>query len=598
MQDLSNLLRSTGPGERLRLVWFALCGALAFLIGFVVVSPEGAKFLIRHGGYYYILGVFALFVFYAWRVAKARCAVWNGWLRRPGVAGIAIAAATAIALWIDPFKHKVLFDEYVLQGTAFHLHATKEVGAIYRAYHIAGTWLPIDTFLDKRPYFFAFLVSLVHDLTGYRVANMFALNVALTPVLLGLVYWLARVFSGQRNAAILALALLVSMPLLGQQSSGAGMELHNLTMLALVTALGVLYVRQPDADRLVLLVLGAILLSQSRYESVIFVIPTAIVIVAGWLRAGRVLLPWPALVAPLLLVPYAWHNRVLSATPALWQLNEGQTARFSLQYLPGNLEGAWKFFFNRTPELANSGWLSVMGAAAAGWLLWRLWHWARNPLRGAVEPGALVVAIFGAGIVGNLAMLMFYYWSRLDEVIASRFALPVCFLLAIFSARFVQDMEERRLPAYRLALLGLGVWLCVWGFPAIARRAYTDQNLVMQEIEWEHSFVLSRSGPLLLVTNKSSIPFVLWRIPSLIGEVARNRGEQISYHLSEGTFKEVLITQALRPTTPEGDRGIDPEDAMPDNFRLEPLVEKRFGGRWVRISRVTAIDPIAPRSTP
>src|SRR5690606_25336342 len=109
-----------------------------------------------------------------------------------------------------------------------------------------------------------------------------------------------------------------------------------------------------------LLVLGTILLAQSRYESVLFVGSTAAVIVAGWYRAGRIIITWPAVLAPLLLVPYALQNRFLSASPVLWQLAEGQTSRFSLEYLPGNLAGAWEFFFNRGPGIANSWYLSVL----------------------------------------------------------------------------------------------------------------------------------------------------------------------------------------------------------------------------------------------
>src|SRR6185436_5544424 len=96
--------------------------------------------------------------------------------------------------------------------------------------------------------------------------------------------------------------------------------------------------------------------------------PVALVIVAGWLRGGRVLLPWTVVFAPLLLVPYAWHKRVVDATPLLWQLGEGQSARFGLQYLQGNIEGAWKFFFNFGVTLANSWYLSALGVLALGWI--------------------------------------------------------------------------------------------------------------------------------------------------------------------------------------------------------------------------------------
>lgn len=131
----------------------------------------------------------------------------------------------------------------------------------------------------------------------------------------------------------------------------------------------------------------------------------------------------------------------------------------------------------------------------------------------------------------------------------------------------------------------------------MARRLYTDQNLVMQEVEWEHDLLAQRPGRLLFITNKSTLPYVLWHVPTVINGVGRQRAEQIKYHLREGTFTEVIIAQALRPTSVKGDMGVDPEDVMPDNFRLEPIAEKRFGARWARLSRLVAIDP-APSTPP
>lgn len=587
IRALFNLIRAAPDQWRVGL--FAACTLVALIAGFAAISPYGAKLLITAGGYYYMLGLFALFGWLGFRVAAPRRTVWLGWIRRPGWPGALILLATAFALWSDPFKHKVLYDEYVLQGTALHMHATKEIGTVIRAYDIAGSWVPIDTFLDKRPYFFTFLVSLVHDLTGYRIANMFLVNVALTPVLFALVYWLGREVAG-RGAALLAVGLLATMPLLGQNATGAGMELHNLAMLALTMALAVLWLRAPDEDRLSLLVLGAILLAQSRYESAIFVVPVAVVIVAGWINAGRLILPWPAMVAPLLLVPRVWHNRFLDASPLLWQLNEGQTSRFGLDYLPGNLTGAWTFFFNLRPALANSWFLSALGSAGLAWFLWVAWCWARRPGRAPLAPAALALVAFGAGIVGNLVLIMFYYWSRLDDTIASRFALPTCLLLALSSAWFVHRFETGRVPAVRLATLAFAGWLLVWGLPVLAQRLYTSQNLVMQEVEWEHDELLKRPGPVLFVSNKSTIPFVLWRIPTINTSVARQRSAQIGYHLREGTFKEVIVAQALRPTSAKGEMGVDPDDLMPASYRLEPIIEKRFGGRYSRLSRMVAID--------
>ena len=595
IRELVELLRNAH--HRPRLLVFAISAVAAVLAGFVVVSPTTAKPLIQHGGYYFMLGLFALFTGFGWRVAGTREHVWKAWLRRPGAGGLAIGAATLFALWVDPFQHKILFDEFVLQATALHLHATKEIGTVIRAYEIAGSWVPIDTFLDKRPYFFAFLVSLVHDLTGYRLANIFIVNAALTPVLFGLVYWLGRCLAG-KGPAVLAVGLLATMPLLGQQASGAGMELHNLVMIALVMALAVLYLRVPDDDRLSLLVLGTLLLSQCRYESVIFVGASAVVIVAGWRRAGRVILTWPAAIAPLLLVPYAWQSRFVDASPQLWQLGDGQTARFSTDYLAANLAGAWAFFFNTGPSIANSWYLSLLGAAGVVALLAKAWRGSRSARRPPVPTPLLALVAFGTGIAANLVLLMFYYWSRLNDVVASRFALPSCLILALLAAWLLGRFKTSRIPATRLAALGLAGWTLGWGIPATARRLYTSENLVMHEVEWEREVLRERPGPLLFITNKSTIPFVLWRVPTVINGVGRQRAEQIRYHLREGTFREVIIAQALRPTSADGDMGVDPEDTMPEDYRLETIAEKRFGGRWARLSRLVEITPSGASVSP
>ena len=577
-----------GAAARKRLLWFGLSGLVAVGLGFVAVSPQDGQLLITYGGYYYMLGLFGLFVAYAVRVAQSRREVWSAWLRRPGWPAAVIIAATAFALWSDPFLHKVLFDEYVLQATAFHMHATKEIGTVVRAYDFDGTWLPIDTFLDKRPYFFTFLLSLVHDLTGFRVANVFFLNAACTAGFLGLTYWFARTLTG-RAGGLLAVALLVTMPLFGQNATGAGMEMHNLMMLVLVMCLALLYLRAPDDDRLALLCLGTVLLAQSRYESVIFAGPVAAIVVLGWWRAGRVVLPWAAIATPLLLVPYAWHNRYVSAAPALWQLGEGQQSRFSTRYLAGNLKAAVEFFFNTSPALANSWYLSALGCAGLAYGLLVLVRRIRR--REAVSPGTTVTVLFGVGVAGNFALLMFYYWSQLTEPIAARFALPACLMLALLAAVLVHRLD-RRWPASRAAFLGVGVFLLVSALPAMARRLYTSQNLVMQEVNWEREIFLTRpKGYDLFISNKSSIPWILWQTPSLNLSSARLRGEQLRYHLAQGTFREILVAQALRPTTREGKFGVDPDDLLPDGFRLETLAEKRFGGRMARVSRLVAVDP-------
>jgi hypothetical protein len=582
------------PSDPRGLLLFALCGAAAVYVGYFAVPAVPAGHMIILGGYYYILGVFSLFVFYALRLARSRLGVIASWMRRPGTAGLAVACGVLFAVWSDSFKHKILFDEYVIQGTAYTMHATKQVSTILRAYNIAGTWLTIDTFLDKRPYFFPFLVSLLHDFTGYRIANLFILNVALSGALLGLLYWFAREAAG-RGPALLAVALMATMPLFGQNATGAGMDLHNLTMVALVACLAVLYLRAPSDDRLSALVLATVLLTDSRYESVIFVLPVAFIVGAGWVRAARVILPWPVIIAPLLLVPYAWHSRVLAAEPIFWQLQPGQTSAFGFSNIMNNLEGDMAFLFNfRRTDLTNSWYLSILGVAGLAWAVAASVRWLLRKPRPELPAVTLVGVAFGAGVAAHFAVTTFYWWARFDDTMASRFSLPLCLSFAVLAAMLVRGLEGLRVPALKMAAMGLGVWMLTGGMPAMARKLYTDENLAMQEIEWEHAIIESRPGPVLMISNKSTIPFILWHIEAVISAVGAQKGEQIRYHMGQGTFKDVLVSQALRPTSRNGDFGVDPDDLMPASYHLQTIAEKRFGTRIARLSRIVSIDPEPP----
>ncbi len=572
-----------------RLLLLALCGALALLIGYAAVPTIAAGHLIIAWGYYYMLAVFSLFVWFAWKFAQARREVWVGWLRRPGTAGLAIASGLLFAVWGDTFRHKILFDEFVIQGTAYEMHVTKQVSTILRAYNIGGTWLSIDTFLDKRPFFFPFLVSLLHDFTGYRIANMFALNVAFAGAVLGLLYWFARELAG-RGPAIFAVILMATLPLFCQNTSGAAMDMSNLAMIALVACLATLYLRDPGDDRLSLLVLGCVLLVESRYESILFVGPTAFVVALGWARARRIILPWPVVGAPLLLVPYAWHSRVLAATPLFWQLQEGQTSAFGVSNIVGNLSGDLTFLFNTGTELPNSWFLSGLGCAGLAWLAYCAWGWRRRG-RPRLAPAAAVGLAFGLGIALHFVVLLFYWWAKFNDSLASRFALPMCLAFSVLAAVMIRGLRERRVPALRIAAVGFALWFFTGALPAIARRLYTEKNLAIQEIQWEHAVIVSRPGPVLLISNKSTIPFVLWHIETIISAVGAQKAADIRYHMGQDTFKEVLVTQAIRPTDADGDMGVDPNDLMPPSYHLETIAEKRFGGRLDRISRIVSIDP-------
>lgn len=584
---LGERARAALADRRARLVWFGAVAVGAVYLGFIAPSVDGAGKFVQRFGYYTIAATFAWFLAALWPLREAIRSVLAAPTRREwAIVGGTIVACTLVACLTVPYSYKVLYDEFVLQSTALHLHQAREVGATVRAYEVEGVFRSIGTYLDKRPPFFAFLVSLLHDLTGYREANAFALNTALFPVVLGLVYLIGRRLAGHL-AGYVALVALGAFSLLAHNATGAGMELINLVMLLGVIALGIHYLAAPDGPRLAALVLAAILLTQTRYESALYVAPVALVVLEGWRRVGRPLLPWAAVFAPALLIPFALHQTYLSGSPQLWELREGEATRFGFHYLSGNLSHALNFFFSFAGSMPNSWWLALAGFPALGWAAVQLIRGARGWKR--AEPAVASVAIFGAAIAANLGLLMCYYWGQLDDPIASRLSLPFSVLLA-FALGWA---TTRFAPRWRSVAAGLAVGGAVLSYLATGLKANATHhrlNLLMAEIAWEREVVSALPAkPRLILSNKSALAWLLRETPAMPLGRARWRAPAVQFHLDHHTFSEVLVTQQLVPAGDDGVFQISARDLLPDNYVLEPIAERRFDTHRARISRVKEI---------
>ena len=576
-----------------RLVLFGLAGLAAVYLGFIGLKVETAEFLVKHGAYYVVLVTFAVWGAVLWRLWTQRLPG-DGISRRELLhAGFVIALFSVMAVNSEPFRSKVLYDEFVLQSTAYNMHYFRDTATMVRGYDILGTFLSLDNYLDKRPNFYPFLISLVHDLTGYRPANAYALNAALFPLTLGMAYYLGRRLAGQWGAMLVVL-LLGSLPLLGQNATGSGMELLNFCMILVVAALGGAYLRSPDHTRLSALVLGAVLLAQSRYESAVYVLPVALMILIGWWKRGAIILSWTAIVAPLLLLPIALQNKVLNATKWQWELKEDQNTRFSLDYLAGNLKSAQEFLLSTSQRYANSLTLTLLGALALGWLAWHLVR--RRPALRDADGDRLALFLVGLAAIGNTVLIMFYYWSNFSDPMASRFSLPLYLVLA-FAVVFAGAVLGRRWPALLVLLMGTALLAVVTATSRFAEPLYSHTGI--DEIEWERRFVAARPpGPKLILTNKSTLPWLLIKTPSILVGRANIVADRIQAQLQDGFFTEILVMQTFRPTSADGDYEMNPSDRLPKGFEIELLAERRLGTRITRISRLVAVTLPAARGEP
>jgi hypothetical protein len=153
-----------------RFILLVLIILLSLVLGFVTFTPPQAVNVVRHGGYWVVLLAFTLFAWYFFRSLR------DAW--------------PELLHLHERHEFKVVADEVVLGSTAMQMHFERQAAVIVRGYDYAGNFTPLNVYVDKRPLVFPFLLSLVHDLTGYRVANVFVLNGLLSLALTALFYLL------------------------------------------------------------------------------------------------------------------------------------------------------------------------------------------------------------------------------------------------------------------------------------------------------------------------------------------------------------------------------------------------------------------------
>ena len=502
---------------------------------------------------------------------------------------LAAAALAGAVLWqlLEPHGFKVLMDELVMQGTAMTMHFDREILVPLRGHDVEGEFLVLGGIVDKRPNSFPLLMSLVHDLTGYRTGNVFALNAVLSGLLLLLVGRLGRHLGGRFEAGLFAVLLLLGLPLLALNATGAGMEILNLVMISGCVLLGRRYLLAPSPTTQNAFVLAAVILAQTRYESAAFVLAVAILIAWAWWRERRPVVSWALVAAPVLLVLVPLQNKVFSSNPIFWQLPDEIDGPFGLQHVPGNLARAFEFFFALEGTRLGSPLLSVVGLGACGAALLVMWRDRRSLHE---RPGLVAFGVFSLVVLANFALVLSYHWGRLDDFTAMRLGLPLLLMFAIVAGAIAGRTLPARPVVWRVALAVPVAWILFGAIPVARAAEATRGSRAYLEVAWERDFVLDRpDGPALFVLPSPLVALNERRAAVSAARLAE-RAEEMAYHLTLGTYEEVYVFQrfVLGPQT--SGVQVSEESWLGPEFLLEQVDQLAVPGGALRLSRLAGVD--------
>jgi hypothetical protein len=556
-----------------RKVWlFFLIAAVSAATGFVLVPNAVALSVVNSSGYWCVLAAFILFVRALWR--SFRPGLTAGSLAGFDWTSLAVVALGGTVLIVhESFGFKIVMDEVMLVGTSMSMHFDRTVLTPIRGSDIQGAFQIVEGMMDKRQLFFPFLVSILHDLFGYRPENAMVLNGILIFVFLALVNALGRKLAG-RVAGWAGVALFAGLPLLAQNATGAGFELLNILMILATLLLGARLIERRDEDSFAAFCYAAMLLTQVRYESAIFLVPVVGIILWVWLTTGRSLLTWPVLVLPVLMIHVALHNRIFDIRASAWQMQSkpGYTTPFSVGYIPSNIAHALGFFFGKPTDQPDSFVLSLLGSIAILFLLLLIVKRART--LGSEGPASVAVVFFSAGFALQFGLMMCYFWGQFDDPIIRRLSLPT-HLWMVVAILYVLPQFPR--PAVARVLLGIAVLaLIAEGVPSMAAHAYNQEYIAGLNTEWRRKFIHDQPRKDYLAIDKDSILWIANEITATTPEAVRKRKPDMEFFLRTHTFSNVFVFQTFTIDAQTGKMTLNPDDDLGPDYVLEPVRSERL----------------------
>jgi hypothetical protein len=573
-----------------RKVWlFALISVASAATGFFLVPDRFAMAAVTASGYWCVLAAFLLFVRALWRTFRGELAA----ARLAGLGGVDWASLAVVILGgtvlivHESFGFKIVMDEVMLAGTSMSMHLNRSVVVPVRGSNIQGAFVIIEGMMDKRQLFFPFLVSILHDITGYRPENAFVVNGILIFIFLAMVNAAGRKLAG-RMAGWLGVALFAGLPLLAQNATGGGFELLNLVMILATLLLGARFIERRDGDSFTAFCFSAMLMTQVRYESGIFLIPVVLIILLVWLREGRAVIPWPVMLIPVLMIHCALHNRIFDLRASAWQMvsKPGYSRPFSFAYIPNNFVHAGGFFFGKPTDQPNSYVLSALGCIALFFFVLL----ALKRVRTLASETAISAAtiIFALGFAAQLGLMMCYFWGQFDDAIIRRLSLPTHLWMVLAVLAVLPQFPK---PAVVKTLLGIVILgILAQGVPSMAAHAYNQEYLAGLETAWRRQFIAEQPRKDYLVIDNDSILWLAHEVSATTVDAAKARRADLSFFMRTHTFSNIYVFQRYLIDPDTGKMVLRDGDDLGPDYVLEPVrAERLVTLTQTRISRLVEL---------
>ena len=503
------------------------------------------------------------------------------------VVALLLTVMTAVAV---PPKFRVLADEANLASVSRSMVDSKTVYNFTIGKHYYFTFHPVMAELEKRPMLFPFFAHFFHLARGYDVRNLFLLNLSVLFLLLSSVGILVRrAFKGVEfpesgRVWIAAVLLVLLCPIVVLTATSGGFDLFAAVFFGWSFIVLAEFLKKPTPECFAFLWMNLILLSHTRYESLLFF---GIVIIGLSLfrriepslfsRFAHVYLLTPLAVVPLI------FQRMISG--GKFENPPGVPA-FAVKHIFVN---ARRFFeaisdftyFYPYPNLLL--WLSLALLPVIG-IRWFRKH--RLSADGEVRP--MVLLLLGCLGVYLVIVLSYFFGDPKHPTSARFFAFPVG-LLAL-----VPILAHRAWPKYfnqRLLLAG-SVGMFIMYFPVASQDRFTQSLELIREAGHSIAYLDNlKTKNVLVIADRPGI-YTAYQYGAYNFEYANQHKNELLAELRNHLYTEIVVLQhvSYSERKPRSSEALDPVfvlGAPTEEFQIT-------GAQFLRISHIEKPEIVVP----
>ncbi len=504
--------------------------------------------------------------------------------------GLAVALILGVCLQVGvDSRMRVFNDEPTHQAVAKVMHEHRRVAVPQVAYSLEGDYEPASPTLSYRMYFYSFLVSVVHDLTGYRLANGVVVNAVCGCLLMVLLFALGQkilpVFGGW-----IAVLLLSGLPLLVSTATGFGYDTLNAAVLVLffIALLG--FVRSPSQRRFDWLLVLALLLAFSRSEGIGYLAIVALLFLYHWIFQGRFLLSFIGALSPLLLIPSLAAYRIFEAkTSAFASLYAAESSVFSFEHLSSNLGDLAVWLFDPRSDASSYLPISIIGTLGMIVLAVSLVSMALKREGPTVVESALCLFLPVFLLIFSYAFLTNFWTPTAPE--AERFLLPLNIVFLIVGLWLIGKITRNRKALG--TVVGLAALALIVAWPGRSNFGAVRMNTFAWHVDWgiEQSLKLSQGRNLLFVGSYPQT-FYLLDLPFMSDRLLPGNEAKLLQLIREGFYDDVVFF-TVEYYDPVSGQWAPPRPAteLPSGLETEVISETRGGynqrARLLRLNGIT-----------